>query len=212
MTTTDPHKPTTATGVRLLWLGTSICVLAGALLLFEPFEKATDSATFAPPGDEPDLELEGALITQFRDTGALRYRLQSPNIRHFQSRTLTRLKSPDLEMHSEPNPPWKLTARRGTIRNATTSPGEMEEEVILEENVTMAQHYPDGREFQLLTPDITVYPDREYAETSRDVTITTHAGRTTAVGLKGDLDQGVVHLFSNAEQRVHTILLPDQFK
>jgi hypothetical protein len=42
--------------------------------------------------------------------------------------------------------------------------------------------------------------------------ITTHAGRTRAVGLQGNLDQGLLKLFSNDEQRVHTVILADQFK
>ena len=76
----------------------------------------------------------------------------------------------------------------------------------------MAQQFPDGRSFELRTPSITLYPDREYAETDQDVMITTHAGRTTAVGLQGNLNQGLLQLSSNDERRVHTILLPDQFK
>ena len=151
------------------------------------------------------------MITQFRDTGRLKYLLRSPRIQHFEAQALTELAQPDLELHSQPDPPWRMTARSGTINNAVVD-GEGEEIVFLDQDVQMEQRHEDGRAFKLRTPAITVYPDREYAETSQDVMITSHAGRTTAVGLKGNLDRGLLHLFSNAEQRVHTILLPDQFK
>ena len=105
-----------------------------------------------------------------------------------------------------------MTARRGAIRNAEQLEGQPEETVFLEEDVRMEQRYSDGRAFELRTPSVTVYPHREYAETDRDVMITTHAGRTYAVGLKGDLDRGLLELFSDVDQRVHTIVLPDQFK
>lgn len=204
----DPRNRTSSTS--LVWLGTVTCIVVGAFLLLEPFEEAV-----LTPSDQtargPDLELEDALITQFRNSGRLKYRLRSPRIQHFESQAVTELELPDLELYSQPDPPWRMTARTGTINNAAVA-SQGEEIVTLEQEVMMEQRFEDGRQFRLTTPDMTVYPDREYAETSRDVMITSHAGRTTAVGLKGNLDRGLLHLFSDAEQRVHTILLPDQFK
>jgi lipopolysaccharide export system protein LptC len=142
----------------------------------------------------------------------LKYRLASPLIQHFEAEARTELVNPDLTLHSDPEPPWNISAVRGSIRNRKDQNGNLEEEVYLEEQVVMSQRYPDGRSFQLDTPELSLYPDRQYAETSRDVTINSHAGRTTAVGLNGDLDKGLLHLFSDEDQRVHTILLPDQFK
>jgi len=197
----------------LIWVGTAAAALAGSVLLTEPFKTNRSTSTAASTTlNRPDLELEDATITQFRDTGKLKYLLNSPRIEHFRADASTRLTEPDLELYSDPDPPWRMTARKGSITNAEGLEGAPEEAVFLDEQVQMAQTYPDGRSFELRTPNVTVYPDREYAETSRNVMITTHAGRTHAVGLQGDLDQGLLHLFSNAEQRVHTILLPDQFK
>ena len=62
------------------------------------------------------------------------------------------------------------------------------------------------------TPALYLYPDRQYAETDQDVIIDTDVGRTKAVGLQGDLQQGLLNLFSSADQRVHTIVLLGQFK
>ena len=56
------------------------------------------------------------------------------------------------------------------------------------------------------------YPDRQYAETSRNVMITTDVGRTKAAGLQGELQQGLIRLFSNERERVHTIVLRSQFR
>jgi lipopolysaccharide export system protein LptC len=200
-----PHS-----SARLVWFGTITCMVAGAILLFEPFQEPPPQRPDAA-SEGPDLELENAMITQFRDSGRLKYRLRSPRIQHFEAQALTELARPDLELHSQPDPPWRMTARSGTINNAAVD-GDSEEIVFLDQDVEMVQQHDDGREYRLLTPAITLYPDREYAETSQDVMITSHAGRTTAVGLKGNLDRGLLHLFSDAEQRVHTILLPDQFK
>lgn len=201
---------TLATGS--IWVVTTVCIVLGAVLLLEPFEAPVPPAPITRPDDDPDLTLEDALITRFRASGRLKYRLRSPLIEHFDAQALTRVESPDLELHSEPDPPWHMTAHHGTITNATGADGQTEERVLLDEDVRIEQRFEDGRQFELRTPSATVFPDRQYAETDRDVMITTHVGRTTGVGLQGDLDRGLVHLFSDGDQRVHTILLPDQFK
>jgi lipopolysaccharide export system protein LptC len=192
---------------------TALSIALGSVLLFEPFSN-TDRVVVRTrdPLASPDLELEDAVITRFRTNGQLKYRLHSPQIEHFETANETFLIAPELYLYSEPDPPWRITSKRGTISNSSPTGSSVEEVVLLEEDVRMLQKFQDGREFELRTPSITVIPDREYAETSRDVMITTHAGRTTAVGLQGDLNQGILHLFSNEEQRVHTIVLPDQFK
>ena len=62
------------------------------------------------------------------------------------------------------------------------------------------------------SPAFYIYPERQYAETDEDVMIDTEVGRTSAHGMEGDLARGLLKLFSNTDARVHTIVLPDQFK
>jgi lipopolysaccharide export system protein LptC len=221
----DAPEPDNRTprGIRLIWISTLLSIGLGSFLLFEPWSEESKPTPARSGPAEPDLTLSEAVITSFRASGALKYVLRSPHIERFDAQDLTYLTEPDLEMHSAPDPPWRMTARRGTISNSKLTSGSttnssrkggsaQEEQVFLEQDVRMAQHYGDGRSFELRTSSITLYPDREYAETDQDVMITTHAGRTTAVGLHGNLDQGLLQLSSNDKRRVHTILLPDQFK
>lgn len=196
----------------LIWLVAVASILVGAFLLFAPAARHTGGGVQIETDGGPDLTIDDAIITRYRDTGALKYRLRSVLIEHFEPRRRTLLSEPDLTMYSEPEPPWQMTAARGIIRNASPGSNAAEEQVYLDQDVIMTQQFADGRSFVLSTPNITVYPDREYAETSQDVMITTHAGRTKAVGLKGNLDHGLLYLYSNDKQRVHTIVLPDQFK
>ena len=197
------------------WRLAAIVMGASAILgLAHYFQPMSDGGRRpVPPVDSnnPDLTIADAVITSYRLTGELKYRLLSPQIEHFEHSDQTYLRTPDLIINREPDPPWQVTAKRGILRNASNRGGP-EEEVVLEEDVHMEQSFPDGRNFRLVTPSITIYPARQYAETSQDVMITTHAGRTRAVGLQGNLDQGLLKLFSNDEQRVHTVILVDQFK
>jgi len=197
------------------WRLAAIVVGTSAVLwvahYFQPMSAIDDRRPSVSETAGPDLTIDGAVITSFRSTGELRYRLLSPKIENFQPYDRTYLREPDLIISRDPDPPWRITANRGIVRNASNRDS-AEEEVLLEEDVEMEQHFPDGRSYVLVTPSITVYPDRQYAETNQDVMITTHAGRTRAVGLEGNLDLGLLKLFSNDEQRVHTVILVDQFK
>lgn len=203
---------TTTSNARIIWLSITAVILAGVVLLMDPFQSQPQVTPTRTGASDPDLELEGAIITQFRKSGALKYRLESPRIRRFERELRTELELPDLVLHNDPDPPWHISAIRGLIRNRKNSAGSLEEEVYLEEHVVLTQDHPDGRRFRLDSPSLTLYPDRQYAETARDVIVDTHAGRTIAVGLKGDLEKGLFHLFSDVDQRVHTILQRDQFK
>ena len=197
---------------RLVGISLAGSLVIGAAVFFQPTLPEEEALPELEPSTAPDLLIEEAIIRQYRDTGALRYLLRSPLIEHFEADALTHLTEPDLMLHDEPAPPWQVTARRGVIRNAAQGALAGNEEVELHEDVQMLQVYEDGRRYDLRTPSITIYPDREYAETDQNVMITTHAGRTKAVGLQGSLNTGLLKMFSSDEQRVHTVILPHQFK
>ena len=56
---------------------------------------------------------------------------------------------------------------------------------------------------------LTVYPEKEYAETDRKVTIDENSGRTTAAGMKAFFESGKYIFYSTPTERVHTIFLPE---
>ena len=197
---------------RLVGIALAGSLVIGAAVFFQPTLPEATQQPQLRPSQEPDLVIEDAVIRDYRETGALRYLLRSPLIEHFEADGLTHLTDPDLMLHDAPEPPWQVTARRGLIKNASLGGRAGNEQVELIEDVRMLQVFEDGRRYDLRTPMITIYPDREYAETDQNVMITTHAGRTKAVGLEGSLGDGLLKMFSDDKQRVHTVILPDQFK
>jgi len=197
------------------WSGSAIAVIVivGALLVLDPLsERETELGLPAELTGEPDLYMEDAVITRFRPDGTLEYSLASAQIRYFESQHLTRVLNPSLTLHNDGQPPWNVMSDQGYLHRRATPEGGTEEVVYLRSNVRLAQRFDDGRHVELKSAALYVYPDRQYAETDRDVMIDTDVGRTTAAGLHGDLKQGLYHLVSNAEQRVHTIVLPGQFR
>ena len=190
--------------------------VAALVLLLPPWESGSRAERTLPEelAGEPDIYLRDATITQFHSSGGKEYELNADEIRHFSSTGLTRLTRPDLLLHSDDTEPWRTRANSGYVRErpATDLPSESEEEVYLSDDVELSQRNPDGEFTELHTRSLYLYPQRQYATTTENVMIDTHVGRTKAVGLQGDLRDGQLTLSSDAAQRVHTIVLVDQFK
>ncbi len=225
------------TRLRLFLL---LAFVAGLLWLTLRDEDTHQDTGALPPEllGQPDLYLLDADIAQFDALGNLHYELRSRHIRHFENDGMTRLQEPTLTLHTDPRAPWQATARRGFIRRGP-APGEtgaMEEVVFLRESVELEQRLPSGSFMRLRTPSLYVYPDREFAQTSDSVMIDTEVGRTVGRGMRFDMSKAILNVFSNgdvtgpnvngtevtsaianttqhdANERVKTIILPDQFK
>ena len=198
---------------RVVWITTSIAVAIGAFVLFGP-STGTDAPVVLPPelADEPDLYMADATITQFTEDGSMKYQLAASVIRHFEREQVTRLSDPVLDLYNADRPPWHVSSVHGDIRKRASPDLGEEEVVFLSEKVVLTHTAADGRHIRLSTPSMFVYPDRQYAETDQDVMIDTDVGRTRAVGMNAELQRGLLNLYSKPEQRVHTIVLPNQFK
>ncbi len=161
---------------------------------------------------EPDMYGQGISFHQLHEDGSLHYRLNAETIRQYEQDELTRMDIPHLHLRSKEQPPWDIYSQSGFIRKRPGSDGVPEDIVFLREKVRMVQEHPTNGTVTLRSETFYLYPDRQFAETDQDVIIDTEVGRTTAAGMVADLETGVMKLSSNPKQRVHTIVLPEQFK
>lgn len=196
------------------WTGITLGVVLVIGLLWQLFgQKDADQADSANPTDtliesEPDIYGNGVTFTQLRDDGSLQYQLTASAIRQFQDNNLTSMVSPSLKLHNPQQPPWDIRSKHGYIRGAENK----EEVVYLREEVLLEQNDPERGFITMRSEAMYFYPDRQYAETDQGVMIDTQVGRTRAAGMQAYLDTGLLKLMSNETQRVHTIVLPEQFK
>ena len=104
-----------------------LLLLAGAMaVLISRWEwNRPDTSPDATPAHagEPDLFMGNATITQYNDAGAVRYRLVSAEVRHYEVEGLTRLVAPTLTLNRAPQSPWFARAGEGFVRDADTSSG-----------------------------------------------------------------------------------------
>ena len=206
----------------------SAVVLALAVVIFfvfgggplGPMDESADEA-FSP--EEPDTYGQDVTFSQLRPDGSMHYRLDADTIRQFEDEQATRLLSPELRLESPTSPPWDIAAAKGYLDKKPNPDGTMEDVVYLSDDVEMVQTHPTNGRTILRSETFYIYPDRQYAQTHEDVMIDTEVGRTRAAGLTADLDTGTLHLTSRpglvditgetrGKQRVHTIILPEQFK
>jgi lipopolysaccharide export system protein LptC len=197
---------------RIWLLAALVLCIVGAGLLIRDRDptRGTGALLFPEVGEGPDVYLEQAALRQYAANGALQYRLRSDEVRFFEFEGVTRLRAPELLLFEGGGHPWRIRAELGTIQRADPE-DESGDVVLLRNDVVLDQpQRPDP--LRLTTSELTLFPDRQYAETDQAVIIDGRIGRTMAAGLKGDLEGGILQLESAPGRPVQTILLPDQFK
>lgn len=127
---------------------------------------------------------------QFKEDGSQSYRIRASRLEHLKETDVTLLTMPDLLLYSADQPPWHVQSKLGEVSPAG-------EQVELIEDVRVQHTDAKNRETLLTSSRMTVFPDKEYAETSQPVKIEAANGVTTATGMKAYLNEGRVNLLSN---------------
>jgi lipopolysaccharide export system protein LptC len=148
-----------------------------------------------------------ATISQFDPEGELQHRIAANRFTHFPLTDLTTMKSPALALgRTRDSDPWKITSSEGRILPSS----EYREEIVELWSNVLASQLSNGSAFvNIQTNSLTVYPERDYAETDEPVFIDNQSGRTTAAGMKAFLDTGKFMFYSTPTHRVTTIFLPN---
>ena len=189
-------------------LAAGVLLAVGLLLLafyLAPWRGAVPPETPPPElAGEPDLYMEGAVISQFQDDGTLQYRLAAQQVRSFDAIGHTHLVGPDFSLYSPPAPPWRVSAREGDLYGLREGADGQDGVLVLSGDVVLHQTDPERGFTTVRTEELTVHPKPRYAETNRDVMIETEAGRTFAQGLKADLERRILNFQADADGPVHT--------
>ncbi len=137
-----------------------------------------------------DFYVINAKSTQFRADGSLDHVMTSSKLEHIKTSDITLLSNPDLLLYRGNVQPWHVQSSRGEV-----APGGQEVELI--DNVRVARTDAKGRPTILTSSRLTVFPDKEYAQTQQAVRIEAANGVTTAQGMKAYLNDGRMLLLSN---------------
>lgn len=153
-------------------------------------ERFLDQEEAVQPPPSVDFFVENARSHQFEADGSLRHQLTAERVEHMQDTDTSLLFQPDLLIYRGEDQPWQVRSLRGEV-------GPEGRQVELIEQVEIEQTIAPDRFSRLTTSRLTVFPDREYAETAQPVRIENADGLTTAIGMQAHVKEGRVLLLSN---------------
>ena len=100
------------------------------------------------------------------------------------------LTTPDLHMYRGTEYPWHVQSERAEVNPDGT-------EVELIDNVRVQRTDEKQRELVVTSSRMTVFPQKQYAQTEQAVRIDGAGGTTTGKGMKAYLKEGKIDLLSN---------------
>ena len=157
--------------------------------------------------NDPDFYMLNAVVTQYDNEGKLQHKIKADRFTHFPLTDMTALKQPNIQLFPKSDAvPWDIEAKNGRLLSSSDY---REEVVELWGNVVAIRQKGHDEVVTIQTMNLTVYPDREYAETDRKVIIDDNSGRTTAAGMRAFFESGKYFFYSTPTERVHTTFFPE---
>src|SRR5690606_2052402 len=137
-----------------------------------------------------DFYVLNSRTVQYQPDGKRHYEMTAEKMEHLKANDISLLTRPELYAYRGTDLPWHVRSERGEVAAGGT-------EVELIEQVRVERTDAKGRPTILTTSRMTVWPEKDYAETRQAVRIEAANGVTTATGMKAYLDDGRMHLLSN---------------
>ncbi len=168
--------------------------IAAILIALGYWNIRPESFDEAPPSAAADTSIDFYVVNphtrQFKADGNLNYQITANRLEHTKTTDITLLNQPDMLLYRSSEQPWHVQSRLGEV-------GPEGKQVELIDAVRVTRTDSKNRQTLLTTSRMTVFPDKEYAETSQAVKIEGDGGVTTANGMKAYLNEGRMLLLSN---------------
>jgi lipopolysaccharide export system protein LptC len=173
----------------------TLFILAAALVAALGYWNINPDSFFERPAtasteNDIDFYAENARTLQYQVDGKLEYEMTAERVEHLNSSDTTLMTNPRMDLYRGTELPWKVSSARGEV-----GPGGDEVELI--DQVRVERTDAKGRPTILTTSRLTVFPQKEYAQTQQAVRIDAANGVTTAQGMKAYLNDGRMLLLSN---------------
>ncbi|MGE7993085.1 LPS export ABC transporter periplasmic protein LptC [Pseudomonas sp. NPDC089554] len=127
---------------------------------------------------------------QFLPDGKLQYEMTADKVEHMKVSEVTLVTKPDLHMYRGTQYPWHVQSARAEVNPDGT-------EVELIDDVRVTRTDEKQRNTLITTTRMTVFPQKQYAQTEQAVRIDGAGGTTTGKGMKAYLKDGRMDLLSN---------------
>lgn len=140
---------------------------------------------------------KNASTQYFNDDGSLSYTFKSSKLSHFRpsdnpTESYTSVESPDIVVYDDIKP-WHIFADNGQV--------DADRVITLNNNVRLEQIAEDAITSTLTTSELVLNAEAKLAYTDKAVTIETHLGEVTAVGMRANMTNRNIKLLSKVRGR-----------
>lgn len=172
----------------------SLLLLSLLYIAVNEDEGALPEGPDVPAEEAYDYFIAGLDSTRFALDGTARYRIRAERFTHYPDAATAVAAVPDVTLFNEENPPWHITADRANIPD---DPESRPQSVELRENVVIRHTDANGRQVNIYTDFLTLYPDSRHMRTDHQVRMETQGSRMIGEGLIADLNSNRIKLLAN---------------
>jgi len=142
---------------------------------------------------DPDYYLINFELTTMDDNGIPRHKLSADNMFHYPDDDTASLEKPYMVIYHNGVDSWDIRAERGLVSEKGKS-------ILLEGEVFIKQiDKLSDRGLEIITSDLRVRPEDEFASTEQPIIIKDHYGVTEAVGMQANLKERRLQLMSQVK-------------
>ena len=149
-------------------------------------------APVAPPSQLPDAFMEDVVAVIMDKQGKPKMKIVTPKIVHYAEKDTTHLTTPQLTLYRKSPNPWYITSKYAKATQGVDI-------VDFWEDVTIHHSADSDNPATLIkTPTLTVYPEKQLADTNDPITMIQPNTTIKAVGMHADMNTGTILLLSQA--------------
>ncbi len=140
-----------------------------------------------------DTFFNNTTIIDFGDNGLPESKIIGKQLFHYPDKEDSEIIAPIITLFRAVGAPVLVNADRGWINKDGTR-------VLLKGHTVIERHKSESNKYSRLeTPELTIWPDRDYAETDKAVKITSEATIATGIGMKAYLDKEHYYLLNHVK-------------
>ena len=148
-----------------------------------------------PPKKIADSFLNHVDIINYDETGKPKNNIIADKILHYPGDVDSKIIKPNISLFRKQGSPILITADNGFTNQQGTR-------IILTGHVVISRERSQYNQFfQLKSPTLTIWPNKEYAETDKAVMMTTEGTIVNAIGMKAFIDKEHYLLLSNVKSK-----------
>lgn len=142
---------------------------------------------------EPDAYMENIVATIMNKQGTPSLKIEAPKMTHYVEDDTTYIIHPHVIVYRQSPQPWHIRSDYAEALKGT-------QEIVFSQHVVI--HHPAdiaNPNTKMETLSLTVFPDKQQAQTDNPVTITQPDTTIHGIGMLADLNNGTVQLLSQAK-------------